>query len=56
MPANPRTHLSDQEHDALSKRGLALHESRPKAIQEPAENDQYVAIPIAAMPCGRWKF
>lgn len=48
MPANPMTQMSDQEHEALSTRGLALYESRLKDVLEPTYNDQFVAIHVAS--------
>ena len=46
MSTNLMTHMSDEEHEALSKRGLDLYEGTLKALLEPAYNNQYVAIHI----------
>ena len=43
---NPLTQMTDEEHEALTKRGLAIYEETLKPILEPAYDNKYVAIHV----------
>lgn len=40
--------MTDEEHDVLYQRGLAIYDETLKPILEPAYNKQYVAIHVAS--------
>ncbi len=43
---NPLTTMTDEEHEALTKRGLAIYEEKLKPVLEPEFNKKYVAIHV----------
>lgn len=40
------TNITEEEFEALSKRGADIYYNKLKALLEPAHNDQYVAIHV----------
>lgn len=45
---NPMTDATDEEHDVLSEKGLAIYDEILKPALEPSYNKQYVAIHVAS--------
>ncbi len=43
---NPLTTMTDEEHEALTNRGLAIYEEKLKPILEPEFDKKYVAIHV----------
>jgi hypothetical protein len=43
---NPLTIMTDEEHEALSNRGLAIYEEKLKPILEPKFDKKFVAIHV----------
>ncbi len=43
---NPLTTMTDEEHEALTNRGLAIYEENLKSILEPEFDNKYVAIHV----------
>ncbi len=43
---NPLTTMTDEEHEALTNRGLSIYEEKLKEILEPEFDKKYVAIHV----------
>ncbi len=43
---NPLTTMTDEEHEALTNRGLSIYEEKLKSILEPEFDKKYVAIHV----------
>ena len=44
--SNPLTTMTDEEHEALTNRGLAIYDEKLKPILEPEFDKKYVAIHV----------
>lgn len=46
MTPNPLATMTDEEHEALTQRGLAIYEDQLKPVLEPEFDGKYVAIHV----------